>query len=148
MFEEGKQKNLKEAPPLSDKVVRRMQPMLQGLSVPELIATRDAIDRLLPPLALKDVNMEEQALLQFYTIRALQADTLEAEEHALNQRVSLANSVASSLTRLSDMQKELYTSERFKKIENLMVRTLLKLPESVAKAFLDEYEKTLEQYVG
>ena len=104
-----------------------------------LIQYRDEITRHLPPLTLKDLNLEEEMLLQFHALRALQNGVLNDEEFPLNQRAQVANSVASSLGRLAELQESLYSSERFKMIENLLIRTLNVLGEEVAGEFLSEY---------
>jgi flagellar motility protein MotE (MotC chaperone) len=110
----------------------------------DLIRFRDQITKLLPPLALSEMNLEEEMLLQFHTLRALQNDVLTQSSIALNQRVQAANAVASQLKALSDAQGEVYNQERFKAIEGLLIRSLSKWPEDAAAAFLEEYARILE----
>lgn len=112
-------------------------------TVAELVRFRDEITKKLPPLALKDLNLEEQVLLQYHTMRELQGDVMEDEMTPANQRAQVANGVGAVLKTLADKQTDLYTTERFKDIENLLIRTLGKLPEELAAGFITEYEKLL-----
>lgn len=113
----------------------------------ELIRFRDEITKLLPPLTLKEMNLEEEMLLQYHSLRALQNDVLEDTQIALNQRAQVANAVANQLSKLADAQEKVYTQERFKAIESLMIRSLLRLPEETAADFLSQYEKLLASLV-
>lgn len=112
--------------------------------VQQLIAWRDEITRHLPPTNLKDMNLEEELLLQFHAVRDLQGTVLEDEEIPLNQRAQLANNVASTLSKLIEMQEKVYTQERFKLMEGILIRCLNRLPEESAAQFLDEYERALK----
>jgi len=108
-----------------------------------LIKYRDEITQQLPALELSKINLEEELLLQFHTIRTLQKDVIDDGDVPVNQRAQVANAVASSLNKLAEMQMGVYTAERFKNVENLLIRVLSKLPEESAAAFLTEYEKLL-----
>lgn len=114
-------------------------------TVAELVRFRDEITKALPPLQLSHLNLEEEMLLQYHTLRELQGDVMGDGEVPVNQRAQVANSVASTLKSLGDMQVELYSSERFKDIENLLVRTLDKMPEDLAAEFLTGYEEMLRK---
>ena len=114
------------------------------LTVPELIRYRDEITACLPPLNLKEMNLEEEMLLQFHNLRALQASVLENEEEPLNQRVQVNNSLQGVINKLLEQQEATYTQERFKRVENLLIQSLNKLPEGVAAEFLEQYEKLLK----
>lgn len=114
-----------------------------ALPVSLLVKYRDDILKCLPPTELDKFNMEQELLLQFHCIRELQNDVISDETIPVNQRAQVANSVASVLNKIAEMQVEVYTSERFKNIENLLVRTLNKLPENLAAEFLTEYEKVI-----
>ena len=113
------------------------------LTVPELVKFRDEITAVLPPLSIKEMDLEQQMLLQFHSLRALQNQVLEDEQIPLNQRTQLANAGASSLAQLLAYQEKVYTQERFKRIENLLIKNLNKLPQEQAEAFLLDYEKII-----
>ena len=115
-------------------------------TVTELIRFRDEIGQKLPPLELSKFNLEEEVMLQFHTLRALQGDVLEDETVPVNQRAQVANTVASTLRTLGDQQIALYSSERFKDIENALIRELDKLPEELAASFLEAYAQILTRH--
>jgi len=116
------------------------------LTVAELVRFRDEINRTLPPTELSKLNLEEETLLQFHTLRELQATVMDEKEVPVNQRAQVANSVGAVLKNLGDQQITLYSSERFKDVENLLIRTLTKLEEDVAREFINEYEKILRNH--
>lgn len=116
------------------------------LSVAELIRFRDEITKALPPIELSKINLEEEVLMQFHALRELQNTVMEDEEVPVNQRAQVANTVGATLKTLGDQQIALYSSERFKQIENALIRQLDKLPEELAAAFLDDYAKVLAKY--
>ena len=117
-----------------------------ALTVADLIRFHDEILQALPPTALKDMNLEKEMLLQFHALRELQTDVLRDEDVPLNQRAQVAGAVSSVLTKLSDRQIDIYRSERFKQIENLLIRELTRLPEESQKSFLDQYKLILEAF--
>jgi len=47
------------------------------------------------------------------------------------------------LSKLADLQLGVFSSERFKRIETLLIRTLNKLPEELSAEFLEIYENTI-----
>ena len=115
-------------------------------TVAELCQFRDEITATLPAIELSKLNLENETLLQFHVIRELQADVFSDQDVPANQRAQVANAVASSLKALADMQVALYSSERYKDIENLMIRTLDMLPEAQAETFLIEYARLLRKH--
>ena len=112
-------------------------------AVEDLLRWLDEIKLVLPPLQLSKLNLEEELLLQFHTVRALQTTVMREDDIPANQRAQVANTVAASLKSLHDMQEAVYTSERFKFIENTLIRCLQDLPEEVAAKFLEQYRKAL-----
>jgi hypothetical protein len=88
--------------------------------------------------------MEEELIRQFQAVRALQNSIIDDDTIPPNQKAQVANSVASSLSKLADLQLGVFSSERFKRIETLLIRHLKKLPEDTAMAFIEDYEQLLE----
>jgi hypothetical protein len=115
-------------------------------TVAELIRFRSEINQELPPLELGKMNLEEEMLLQYHAMRELQGKVMEDDDVPVNQRAQVANTMATTLKTIGDQQIALYSSERFKQIENLLIRTLDKLPEEVAAVFLEQYAKILEKH--
>jgi 3-oxoacyl-(acyl-carrier-protein) synthase len=116
-----------------------------ALPLDQLLKYHAEIEQRLPPTALKDLNMERELLLQFHTVRALQTDTLGDDETAANQKAQVANTVASCLNKIVDMQNAVYNSERFKKVEQAIIRALDTLPEDAARLWLEQYMIILDE---
>lgn len=109
----------------------------------ELLILRNKIDARLPPMQMASMNLEEEVVLQFMTVKALQADTLAGNNES-NQKAAVVNACASALKALVNMQVEIHTAERFKKIENLMVRYIKRLPKDTAEQFLKDYSNLVD----
>lgn len=116
-------------------------PSIIGLTEDELRALRDEIDALLPSDSLASMNLEGELVRQYRKVLKLQEDVLNDDTIPANQRSQVAGQVASTLQHLIKMQTEFHTAERFKEIENLMIKHMRKLPKDVAEAFLDDYAK-------
>lgn len=112
----------------------------------QLIMWFEEIRDHLPPTQLSKMNMEQETLLQYHATRYLQTVVLNDDSVPANQKAQVANSVSSVLEKITRMQMEIYSTERFKAIELLLIRTLNKLPEDVAGQFIDEYEKILAEH--
>lgn len=120
---------------------QRQQTDLQNLSVDELLSLRSEIDELLPARALGDIDLEHELVVQFLAVKSLQANVLQDDNTAANQKAQVANAVASTLQQLVKMQSEHYNAERFKRIEALLVKSMKLMPVEAAEAFLNEYEE-------
>jgi hypothetical protein len=111
------------------------------LSTAELLSLRGRIDERLPAMKLGSMNLEEELVLQFQTVKALQNDTLEDRFVEPNKKASVVNACASALSQIVKMQTDLHTAERFKTVEGLMIKALKTLPLETIEPFLVEYEK-------
>ena len=76
-------------------------------------------------------------------VQNLQRETLRDNSVPANQKAQTSNAVAATLATLSKLQTEMYTSERLKKIEQVLIETLQTLPQETQAAFLDTYEANL-----
>lgn len=117
---------------------------IQDWNVEELLNLRAEIDRLLPSTKLKEMDLEKELVLQYHKVVALQTRVLGDDRTPANQLAQVSNAVAGTLQQLVTMQAKFHTSERFKKMESLMIHYMKKLPLDVAEAFLDEYEELEE----
>jgi hypothetical protein len=134
---------------LGDESTRRIAP-LEGSALPpnevdislynmtELLALRNRIDSMLPPMQMSKLNLEEEVVRQFMTVKALQGAVLSSNEES-NKKASVVNACASALQTLAKMQVELHDAERFKKIEAMMVKYIKLLPMDIATKFLNDY---------
>lgn len=107
-------------------------------SMTELLVLRNKIDGLLPPMKMAEMNLEEEVVRQFMTVKALQGDVLGGNDEA-NKKAAVVNACAAALQNLAKMQVELQTAERFKKIEGLLIKHLKALPKEAADKFLADY---------
>ena len=114
---------------------------LDAMTHDELRELRDEIDRRLPEDKLSQMDLTQELLAQYRLVQRLQSDVLEDSEVPANQRAQVAGQVASTLQQLVKMQTEFQNAERFRSIENLLVRCLKLMPLHVAETFVAEYEK-------
>jgi uncharacterized protein (UPF0147 family) len=113
---------------------------LMEMTDPELMEIRDVIETLLPADNLSTIDLEKELVRQYRKVLHLQEQVLHDDEVPANQRAQVAGQVASTLQQLIKMQTEFHTSERFKAIENLLIKHLKTLPRDVAEKFVNEYE--------
>lgn len=121
---------------------------LRTMSQTDLRRLRGEIDRLLPETTLSDMDMPKELMEQFQKVKDLQEDVLNDDECPANQKAQVAGAVASTLQHLVKMQTEFYTSERFRSIENLMIKFMKGMPLEQAEAFMAEYEALGEDNNG
>lgn len=114
---------------------------IDNMSVEELLALRAEIDARLPATSLKDMNLEKELIIQYLKVVELQKKVLEDDETPANQLAQVANAVAGTLQNLITMQSKFHNVERFKQLENLMIKHMKSLPLEVAEAFINEYEQ-------
>lgn len=113
---------------------------LDSMAPEQLIEVYEEVRKRLPPIQIAKMNVEEELLLQFHTVRKLQTEIIGEDGVAPNQKAQVANTVGNCLERIAKMQDEIYDSERFKRIESLLIRMLRKIPKDVAEEFLRNYE--------
>jgi hypothetical protein len=109
----------------------------------DLVTYRDQITAALGkkiPLSLKDLSIETELLIQFDALRRLQSEIFADEGTPGNQKAQVANSLGSVLAKLADLQTEVYESERFKRVENAVIRFIMGLPADQQVNMLDQYE--------
>lgn len=120
---------------------RQSRPPMEKWSIESLLEMRQRINDLLPATALKDLDLEKELVLQFLTLKNLQAKVLEDEHVPANQRAQVANSVGTTLQNLAKMQVDHYSSERFKKIEMMLINLLNTFPTELTESFFAQYER-------
>lgn len=116
---------------------------LEGLEPHELISLRAEIEARLPVKSLQDTDLVRELVLQVVALQSLQNSVIQDMDTPANQKAQVANSLSSALANLVKVQAEIYTSERFKRIEGLLIETLETLPTEAQRDFLDAYEKKL-----
>ena len=114
---------------------------LDAMSVDELRELRDEIDRRLPEDKLSQMDLTQELLSQYRLVQRLQDSVLMDDSIAPNQRSQVAGQVASTLQQLVKMQTEFHNAERFRAIENLLIKSIKLMPLDAAEAFISEYER-------
>lgn len=109
----------------------------------QLIELRSEIDERLPAKKLRDVNVEVELVRQLAHVQKLQKDVLTDDDTPANQRAQVAGQVGSVLATLSKLQADVYTSERLKKIEAILIECISTLPMATQTQFFDDYESKL-----
>lgn len=110
------------------------------MGLEELLALKEQIEALLPPSQLTDLDLEREIVMQYHRAKTLL--TLVAADAATpaNQKAQVANSCAAALESLVKMQTKLYSAERQKAIEQILIRTLKTLPTAAQEQFFADYE--------
>lgn len=116
---------------------------LEKFSEDELLELRQLILEYLPASHLKDLDLEQELVLQFRQAQYLQSSILNNTSIPPNQHAQVMNSVNATLQHLVKMQSEFYTFERFKRIEGILVRLLNEWPEEQTAEFFRRYEAEL-----
>lgn len=118
--------------------------VLSHLTEEQLLDLRARVDERLPARRLKDVNLEVELVRQLSAVHRLQTEVMADENTPANQKAQCAGQVANVLAVLSKLQVEVYSSERLKKIEAVLVETVNLMPPATQEFFFAEYEKRLE----
>lgn len=114
---------------------------LDALTQIQLLTLRALVDQRLPTTKLQDVDMSEELVLQMLAIKALQANVSEDKSVPANQRAQVANSLSAALVNLVKLQSDVYTSERFKRMEQFLIEFLNSFEDMARrKELFDRYE--------
>ena len=113
---------------------------IDEMDLQDLLELRAKIDAHLPATSLKDMNLEEELVIQFQTAKALQTSVINGNEEA-NKKSQTLNACAAALQNLIKMQAEYHTAERLKNIETRLIKALDKVPREYLVDFFEWYEK-------
>lgn len=117
---------------------------LSGLEADQLLELRARVDSLLPVRSLKDLDLAQELVLQVQALQALQTRVMsDVGETPVNQIAQVANSLSSALGNLIKVQSDVYTSERLKTIESVLIEAVKTLPNDAQEVFFGEYERAL-----
>jgi hypothetical protein len=121
---------------------------LSNLNPDQLLELRMDIDQLLPVKHLKDLNLQRELVLQLLNTQRLQNEVMRDDEVPANQKGQIAGQVASILNTLGKLQIDVYSSERLKQVEGVLIGVLNTLPTEQQEEFLTVYEKALGKFGG
>lgn len=119
-------------------------PNLDTLSITELLSLRTQVEQRLPARDLQDLDLARELVLQVLALQQMQQKALEDGDTPVNQLAQAANSLSAALTNLVKLQADVYSSERFKKIEQVLIDTLQVLPTETQETFITAYTAALE----
>ena len=105
-----------------------------------LVAIRDAIDRILPHKSLSDLNLEEEAVAQLRVTKTLQSDIIDDPDIPANQKAQVINATASAIQNLVRMQVDLKRDEQLKRMEHALLKAISTLPSDTQNDFFKTYE--------
>lgn len=129
--------------PAKTSPTHHLQVNIDQLTPEELLELRKEIDQRLPTSSLNDLNLEKELVLQLLTVQKLQREVLAEADIPANQKAQTVNAVAANLATLAKLQTEVYTSERLKKVEQVLIEALQTLPTSAQEEFLAHYERVV-----
>ena len=114
-----------------------------ALPVETLMRYKLEIESYLPATKLRDINLEQELVMQYRVAQNLQAKFIDMPEESgvpLNQIVAAVNSTTQALEKLSKLQIDLDASENLKKMEAAFIKAVEGLPDDVVEKFFAEYE--------
>lgn len=132
-------------PERSKETSRSLKDSIKLLNNRELVDLREEINRHLPGVGIKDLDMDRELVTQLTVMRELQVEVLSDELIPANQKAQVGNSVTTIIDKLLSMQVELYNAEQFKKLEQVLIRVLSEYDEEISEKFLTQYRKALEK---
>lgn len=95
------------------------------------------------PLQAEDLNLEKELLEQYNVAKRLLHDASFDETIPLNQKAQAVNSATAIIGALIKNQAELYSLERVKKIEAVLISTLRQFP-GMQESFMSAYKEALD----
>lgn len=131
------------AKPQEDPQAARPPLGISNMPVDQLMEMRRQIEAQLPVKDLKDLNLSRELVLQVQALQALQQRVIDDPNTPANQVAQCANSLSAALVNLVKLQTDVYTSERLKVIESILVECVKTLPMDVQNEFFDRYEEAL-----
>ena len=113
-------------------------PSLSSPTIETSVISGPAVKPTFVRLEAADLNLEDELLVQYNRARELLHDAKYLEDVPLNQKAQVINSATSILGALIKNKAELYSLERIKKIENILLDTLKSYPD-MQETFLAQY---------
>jgi len=119
---------------------------LDDMSQEDLLTLRDKIDEKLTGIHLNDVNLVQEALIQFKKAKILQNKANKPNAGApLNQIAQVQNSLANILKDLARLQAKLFDSEQRKRLQQATIKAVRQMPTEFQEKFFELYEPILEE---
>lgn len=94
-------------------------------------------------IQFEELDLEKELLEQYNTAKQLLHDASFDETIPLNQKAQAVNSATAIIGALIKTQAELYSLERIKKIEAVLIATLKQFPD-LQESFMTAYKEALD----
>lgn len=117
---------------------------LDAMSVQELLDLHARIESKLGGLAITEVNLVKETLLQIRRAKELQEKASTDKGVPMNQRAQVQNSLGNMLVQLGKMQSELFNSERIKRIQQATIKVVKRMPKEYQDQFFELLEHELD----
>lgn len=104
-----------------------------SMPLDQLLELRNRVEQLLPVKNLKDLDLNRELVLQVLALQSLQNRVLTDDEAPANQQAQVANSLSNALTTLVKLQSDVLNSERFKRVEAVVIDMINSLPTEEAR---------------
>lgn len=115
-----------------------------ALSINERLKLHTAIEASLPAKSLKEVSLEKTLIMQLLAAQELQKNVLEDKEATPTQKSQVTNTLTTVINELSKLQIKLFSSERMKEIEAVLIDTVNDhMTEEQRQFFMREYRRRL-----
>lgn len=97
---------------------------VESMDITDRLTLYTRIEASLPATSLKDVSLEKTLVLQLLAAQALQKDVLEDESATPTQKSQVTNTLSGVIETLSKLQIKLFSAERMKDIEGVLIDTV------------------------
>lgn len=118
---------------------------VSGCSVEQILAFRAQLEAFLPARSLKDMDLAKELVMQVLALQVMQQNAIDNESTPVNQLAQAANSLSAALVNLVKLQGDVYSSERFKRVEEVLIKTIQSLPTDKQEEFITAYEAALQE---
>lgn len=114
---------------------------LSVLPESELRRVKFFIDQRLPSSEIGSLNLEEELVQQYLLVKDLQDSVISDISIPANQKATVANSVASTLSQLIKLQEDLKREENLKLMEAVLIEVVKTFKDSDKEEFFSEYNR-------
>jgi hypothetical protein len=116
---------------------------LSAYSEKELLELRSQIDTMLGLGSLADLDIGQEIVLQYRTLKILQHEALKDDEAPHGQKAQASMTVSRMLSELAKSRQLLYGAERIKQIELMTIEAIKECPDDAKEAFFERLERYL-----
>lgn len=120
-------------------------PGIDTMTREQLLELHTKIEQKIGGLALTEINLVKETLLQIHRAKALQEAASNAKDAPLNQKAQVQNSLGTMIKDLIKVQVALFNSERIKRIQGAVIKVVKTLPKPQQDRFFELLEEELKR---